>query len=115
MLLRPCVKRILTRRRITPAHLPQACFKLLAESVPSVVGAIEIFSSERFSCHAPLSILLLLGANAALPCYCAGYTEREKFRKASYVFVGQVEEIAYSDVELFIHAMYRFLSRIYPF
>jgi hypothetical protein len=49
----------------------------------------------------------LLFGNAATvsPCSCAGYTEREKFRKADYVFLGQVVEIADSGQDYFVYAV----------
>jgi hypothetical protein len=56
-----------------------------------------------------ISMLLfsLLFGNAATvsPCSCAGYTERETFRKADYVFLGQVVEIADSGQDYFVYAV----------
>ena len=53
-----------------------------------------------------LFFLLFIGNSVnVLPCSCAGYTEREKFRKADYVFLGQVIDIADSGQDYFIYAV----------
>lgn len=54
-------------------------------------------------------LLFLTLFNGSAPsvhsCSCAGYSEREKFRKADYVFIGQVLEIADSNLEDFVYAV----------
>ena len=42
-------------------------------------------------------------APSVYPCSCNGYTEREKFRKADYVFLGEVLDIADSNLEYFAY------------
>lgn len=51
------------------------------------------------------SVLFLCQASSALPCSCEGYNEREKFREADYVFLGEVLEIAESDIDYFVYAV----------
>jgi len=55
----------------------------------------------------PILILLLLAGNApsVYPCSCRGYSEREKYRKADYVFLGEVTEIGDSHLENFVYAV----------
>jgi hypothetical protein len=49
--------------------------------------------------------LLVLSASNAHACSCADPSQREKFRKADYVFLGQVVDIADSNVEDFGYAV----------
>ena len=58
----------------------------------------------------PVVLLLILGlfvGNAAdvYPCSCASQSQRERFRKADFVFLGQVTEIADSHLDYFVHAV----------
>ena len=51
-----------------------------------------------------LAVLIGSAPNVS-PCSCRDQSEREKFRTADYVFVGQALEIADSNLEYFIYAV----------
>jgi hypothetical protein len=55
----------------------------------------------------PLLFLTLFPGSAPFvyPCSCADFSEREKFHKADYVFLGQVIEMSESHVEDFAYAI----------
>jgi hypothetical protein len=48
-------------------------------------------------------MLLLLSISNVYSCSCANPSQREKFRKADYVFLGQVIDIANSNIEDFVY------------
>ena len=53
-----------------------------------------------------LFLTLFIGSAPSVhSCSCVGHSEREKFRKADYVFIGQVLEIADSNLEYFVYAV----------
>jgi len=51
-----------------------------------------------------LAVLIGSAPNVS-PCSCRDQSEREKFRTADYVFVGQALEIADSNLEYFLYAV----------
>ena len=50
-------------------------------------------------------LFLLVPASEVHPCSCVTSSQREKFRKADYVFLGHVVEISESQVEDFVYAV----------
>lgn len=53
-----------------------------------------------------LFLTVLIGSAPSVhPCSCRGQSEREKFRTADYVFIGQALEIADSNLEYFVYAV----------
>lgn len=58
---------------------------------------------------APYSVLFLIfligNATYVHPCSCGDQSQRERFRKADYIFLGQVTEIADSKLDYFVYAV----------
>ena len=76
--------------------------------VNRALGASAIYRGEEMRRTViPLLILTLFVGNAAevYPCSCGNPSQREKLRKADYVFLGEVTEIADSHLEYFVYAI----------